>query len=133
MKIFFLHVENSFTISRENGDTVPITFFVVGMHEQSESTISINPDTFSLFNGQTVLHCLSLPQLTVDMDVTQGSQSIFSDTSLPYHQVCRPLMAPVIGTPRKGEKDYILGNPECDEAPDKPRRKTYPSLNQGQH
>jgi len=33
---------------------VPVTFFVVAMHEQSESTISINPHTFSLFNGQTV-------------------------------------------------------------------------------
>jgi len=103
------------------------------MHEQSESTISINPHTFSLFNGQTVFHCLSLPQLTADMDVTRGSQSVFSDTSSPYHRVYSPLMASVIGTPCEEEKYYILGNPECDEATYKPRRKTHPSLNQGQH
>jgi hypothetical protein len=36
--------------------TFPVTFFVVAMHEQSESTISINPHTFSLFNGHTVFH-----------------------------------------------------------------------------
>ena len=113
--------------------TDPVTFFVVAMHEQSESTISINPHTFSLFNGQTVLHCLSLPQLTADMDVTRGSQSVFSDTSSPYHRVCSPLMASVICTPCEGEQDYIFGNPECDEAPDKPRRKAHPSLNQSQH
>jgi len=113
--------------------TVPVTFFVVAMHEQSESTISINPHNFSLFNGQAVFHYLGLPQLTVDMDVTRGSQSIFSDTSEPYHRVCRPLMASVVGTPRKGEKGYIFRNPERDEAPDKPRRKAHPSLNQGQH
>jgi len=59
--------------------------------------------------------------------------SIFSNASLIYHSVCRTLMGWVIGMPCEEEQNYIFGNPECDEAPDKPRRKAYPSLNQGQH
>ena len=59
----------------------PVIFFVVALHDQSESTISMNPHTFSLINGRSIFHYLRLPQLAVDTDVTRGSQSIFSDTS----------------------------------------------------